>query len=186
MISGRWWIFVPPVGSLSIVYIYRKKPRASSFLFSLHFLSITVSCSKLQKRFYFGNVPERQGNFQSHALTKFLIFREISYSVAVECLGIVLIKFKCIPGCFHLFIIQQHMWNVSLLSHLIRCFGVLVSFISVCLLPFPATSALSLGWSRRWWSGSVPWQANTQWVGWHQEAQESSEVHKCVGFEQGG
>lgn len=104
----------------------RKKPRASSVLFSLHFLSITASCSKLQKRFYFGNVPERQGNCQSHALSKFLIFREISYSVAVECLGIVLIKFKRIPGSFHLFSIQQHMWNVSPLSHLIRCFGVLV------------------------------------------------------------
>lgn len=165
----------------------QKKPRASSVLFSLHFLSITVSCSKLQKRFYFGKVPERQDNFQSHTLTKFLIFREISYSVTAKCLGIVLIKFKRIPGCFHLFIIQQHMWNVPPLSHLIRCFGVLVSFISVCLLPFPATSALTLGWSRRWWSGLVLWQANTQWVGQHQEAQGSSEVHKCVDFaEQGG
>lgn len=164
----------------------QKSVELAQSLFSLHFLSITVSCSKLQNRFYFGNVPERQGNFQSHTLIKFLIFKEISYSVTVECCEIVLIKFKRIPGCFHLFIIQQHMWNVSPLSHLIRCFGVLVSFISVCLLPFPATSVLTFGWSRRWWSGLVPWQANTQWVGQHQEAQGSSEVHKCVDLEQGG
>lgn len=175
--------FGPPCRFTNTIYIYMEKslePAQSPFpcIFSA-LLSAAVNCRR-------GFILEKFLRDKSHTLTKFLIFKEISHSVTVECLGIVLIKFKCIPGCFHLCIIQQQIWNVSPLSHLTRCFGVLVPFISVCLLPFPATSALTLGWSRRWWSGLVPWQANTQWVEQHREAQESSEVHKCVDFGQGG
>lgn len=188
MISGRCWILAScrfTKHNLYVQFVCKSlEPAQSHFpcIFSA-LLSAAVNC---RRGFILEKCLRDKANFQSDALTKFLVFREISYSVTFEYLGIVLIKFKHIAGCFHLFIIQQHMWNVSPLSHLIRCFGVLVSFISVCLLPFPATSALTLGWSRRWWSGLVPWQANTQWVGQHQEAQGSSEIHNCVDFEQGG
>lgn len=157
--------------------MYWKKPRASTVLFSL-FFQLPVSCSKLQKRLYFWKASERKGNFQSHALTKFQIFRDTSYSIAVDCLGIVLIKFKCIPGCFHLFIIQQHMWNVSPLSHLIRCFGVLVSSISVCLLPCPVASAITFRLKQKVMAGvgasaskypvggTAPRSSRKQWRTW--------------------
>lgn len=74
-------------------------------------------------------------------------------------------KFKCIPGCSHLFVIQQCMCFVYSQSNSIRCFGGLVSFISVCHIIFTATSVGTcrlnkfggqgphLGkWTSNWWN----------------------------------
>lgn len=180
-------LYVPLVGFTKCNFICTDKsaePAQSCFPCVFSLLSVTANC----RRGFILEKCLRDKVTSSHALTKFQIFRETSYSVTVGCPGIVLIKFKRIPGCFHLFIIQQHMWNVSTLSHLIRCFGVLVSFISVCLLPFPATSAITFRLKQKVMvragasageypmGGTAPRSSRKQWRTWH----------KCVDFAEQG